>query len=101
MQYEIDIPSLFAFDHTIHRDIWGGDLIKEGKLLWRFRCNKDEMAEWLNDAEFYSDRGHWKGGMCSEEYAELLPVIKSAERTVKRLWSSYTWLHGEPLAKLI
>jgi len=87
MQYQIEIPSLFAFDHTIHRDIWGGDLIKEGKLLWTFRCNEDELAEWLNDAEFYSDRDHWKRGMEYEEYAELLPIIKSAERTVKRLKS--------------
>ena len=85
MQYQIEIPSLFAFDHTIHRDIWGGDLIKKGKLLWTFRCNEEELAEWINDAEFYSDREHWKGGMDSEDYADLLPIIKSAERTVKRL----------------
>jgi hypothetical protein len=85
MQYEIDIPSLFAEDHSIYRDIWGGELLKQGKNLWRFRCNEEELAEWLNDAEFYSDREHWKMGMGSEEYAELLPIIKSAERTVKRL----------------
>ena len=85
MQYEIDIPSLFAEDHSIYRDIWGGELLKQGKNLWRFRCNEEELAEWLNDAEFYSDRENWKGAMCSEDYADLLPVIKSAERTVKRL----------------
>ena len=45
MQYQIEIPSVFAFDHTMHRDIWGGDLIKEGKHLWTFRCNEDELAE--------------------------------------------------------
>ena len=85
MQYEIDIPSLFAEDHSIYRDIWGGELLKQGKNLWRFRCNEEELAEWLNDARFYSDRENWKGAMCSEEYAELLPIIKSAERTVKRI----------------
>ena len=91
MQYQIEIPSLFAEDHTIYRDIWGGDLIKEGKLLWTFRCNEEELAEWFNDARFYSDREHWKMGMDSEEYAELLPIIKSAERTVKRLESQRLW----------
>ena len=85
MQYEIEIPSLFAEDHSLYRDIPSGDLIKEGKLLWTFRCNEEELAEWFNDARFYSDRENWKGAMCSEEYAELLPIIKSAERTVKRL----------------
>ena len=63
MQYQIEIPSVFAFDHTMHRDIWGGDLIKEGKLRWTFRCNEDELAGWIDDAEFYSDRNHWKMSM--------------------------------------
>ena len=85
MQYQIEIPIVFAHDHTVVRDIWGGDLIKEGKLLWAFRCNEEELAEWISDAEFYSDRNHWKMSMDSEDYADLLPVIKSAERTVKRL----------------
>jgi len=85
MQYEIDIPSLFAEDHSIYRDIWGGELIKQGKNLWRFRCNEEELAEWLSDAEFYSDTEHWKMGMGSEEYTELVPIIRSAQRTVRRL----------------
>jgi len=85
MQYQIEIPSLFAEDHSLYRDIPSGDLIKEGKLLWTFRCNEEELAEWISDAEFYSDREHWKMGMGSEDYAYLLPIIKSAERTVKRL----------------
>ena len=85
MQYEIDIPSLFAEDHSIYRDIWGGELLKQGKNLWRFRCNEDELAEWLNDAEFYSDTEHWKSGTGSEELADLMPIIKSAQRTVKRI----------------
>ena len=85
MQYQIEIPSLFAEDHSLYRDIPSGDLIKEGTLLWTFRCNEEELAEWINDAEFYSDRENWKGAMGSEDYADLLPIIKSAERTVKRL----------------
>ena len=89
MQYQIEIPSVFAFDHTMHRDIWGGDLIKEGKHLWTFRCNEDELAEWIDDAEFYSNRNHWKGAMSSEEYADLLPIIKSAERPLKRLKTDF------------
>ena len=85
MQYQIEIPSLFAEDHSLYRDIPSGDLIKEGKLLWTFRCNEEELAEWISDAEFYSDWEHWKMGMGSEDYAYLLPIIKSAERTGKRL----------------
>ena len=52
--YTIDIPKLFATDHS-ERDLPTGRRVKTLSRTIRFECTAPELREWLSDATYYSD----------------------------------------------
>ena len=52
--YTIDIPKLFATDHS-ERDLPTGRRVKTLSRTIRYECTVPELREWLSDATYYSD----------------------------------------------
>ena len=80
--YEVKIPAAFASDHY-DRELPSGELLNRGKLHYTFHCTIDDLKEWLDDAEFYSDRSHW-ADVCKDDHS-LSSICRSAERAEKVL----------------
>jgi len=82
MRYEVRVPAIFASDHY-DRELPSGELLEQGKAYYRFYCTIADLKEWLDDAEFYSDRSHWSD-VCKDD-PSLLSICRSAERARKVL----------------
>jgi hypothetical protein len=77
-QIEIRIPSRFYYDHK-NRDLPAGEAIKDyanGQTL--IRATESEIAEILDDAEFYVEMGPEFG-------PDLFGLIQSAKATVRAI----------------
>ena len=77
--YTIDIPKLFATDHS-ERDLPTGRKVKALSRTIRFECTAPELREWLSDANYYSD--------CAGEgwdFGNQLAMQASARGTAQRV----------------
>lgn len=77
--HEIWLPRKFLIDH-MERDLPYGEIINDGKRGFLVRCNDDELAELLSDADYYSD--------CASpgwDITNALAIQSSARATVQRI----------------
>ena len=82
--YLIDIPATFASDH-LDRELPTGRLVKQGAKSWTFDCTADELNEWLDDAQYYSDPAIASDMRRSDPDGYYKPLIRSARLTVERI----------------
>ena len=87
----IKIPLTFADDHDIVRELPSGTRIDVNKRHATYEVTREDLQEWLADAEFYSDRDYWLSATDGvEDYAEMLYLIRSAERSVPIIKAALT-----------
>lgn len=78
----VAFPEKFAEDYDIARGLPTGDNLGSCGRYRLYRCNEEELLEWLSDAEHYSDCASegWDFGTRGEQ----LGMASSARATAKR-----------------
>ncbi len=77
----IKIPLTFAEDHDIVRELPSGIRIDVNKRYATYEVTREDLQEWLEDAELYADLDWWREATVGN-HQDLLPVIRSAERSL-------------------
>jgi hypothetical protein len=77
----IKIPLTFAEDHDVYRDLTSGTRIASNKRYVTYEVTREDLLEWLGDAEYYADLDFWRMAT-SGNHEDLLPVIRSAGRSI-------------------
>jgi hypothetical protein len=78
MHTELWLPAKFWNDHA-DRELPSGELLCESGNRVRIRATDAELAEILNDAEYYADAAG------PDEYEGRAALVRSAKATIRRI----------------
>ncbi len=76
--YILDVPPLFAVDHT-ERALPSGTFLNMHGPFYRYACTMADLKEWASDAEHYSD--------CAGQGWDIGPIaigLQSSARATRR-----------------
>ena len=51
---QVHVPALFYCDHTVNRELPGGELLFDGKQYARVLLDRESYDELLSDARYYA-----------------------------------------------